>query len=120
MGFWVFMLCMEMLIPLSMLILGLLWRTHPPKKRNPLYGYRSRRSFSNPEAWDYAQQRAGRFFVLAGGLLLPPTLLVMLLLLGKESSVIGSFGALLCLLQCIPLLFSSLHVEKGLKEEFGL
>ncbi|MDO4732661.1 MAG: SdpI family protein [Bacillota bacterium] len=120
MGFWIFMLCMLLLSPLSMLVLGVLWGKRPPKERNPLYGYRSRRSFSSPEAWDYAQQRAGRFFLLTGGLLFPPTLLAMLLLLEQEIVVVGGFGALLCLLQCVPLFFIVFYVEKGLKEEFGL
>ena len=78
MGFWVFMLCMELLLPLSMLVLGLLWRAHPPKKRNPLYGYRSRRSFSSPEAWDYAQRFAGRLCFFLGLVTLGITVAAML------------------------------------------
>lgn len=120
MGFWIFMLCMVLLIPLSMILLGYFLQHRPPKKANAYFGYRSRRSLSSQEAWAYAQKRAGRFWYVAGWILLFPSIAAMFLLLEEEVSAIGCFGLLLCLLQCIPLLSVFFYVEKGLKDEFGL
>jgi uncharacterized membrane protein len=39
---------------LFMLVLALVIRKFPPKKINPIYGYRTRRSMMNQQTWDAA------------------------------------------------------------------
>jgi uncharacterized membrane protein len=43
---------------------GVIMAKYPPKKINPVYGYRSMASMRHKDAWDYAQRLASRKFVL--------------------------------------------------------
>lgn len=56
------------IIPALSLVMGLLLCFNPPRNINRWWGYRSRRSMSNQQVWDYAQKQAGmwqlRFFIL--------------------------------------------------------
>lgn len=51
MGFWIFMLMMNLLIPLSMIGFGWMFLKSPPKEINAVFGYRTRRSMLNPDTW---------------------------------------------------------------------
>ncbi len=60
-----------MFIPLLILSLvfitaGLIMAKYPPKKINPIYGYRTRRSMQSPETWKFAQRVSSRKMVLCG------------------------------------------------------
>ena len=44
MGFWCFMLAMDLIIPLSMIFLGKYFSKRAPKEINMLFGYRTTRS----------------------------------------------------------------------------
>ena len=62
-GMWVFMLCMALLLPLSMMAFGKLFLVRPPKEINCVFGYRTRRSMSSPEAWAFAHGFCGRLWL---------------------------------------------------------
>lgn len=47
MGFWFFMLAMNLIIPLSMIFLGKYFSKHAPGQINMLFGYRTARSMKN-------------------------------------------------------------------------
>lgn len=47
MGFWSFMLAMDLIIPLSMVFLGRYFARHAPGSINMLFGYRTARSMKN-------------------------------------------------------------------------
>jgi uncharacterized membrane protein len=48
------------------LLVGFFTVKFPAKKINPLYGYRTKRSMRNQEAWDYAQRISSRKIILVG------------------------------------------------------
>ena len=48
------LLVATLLLPCMMLAIGLLWRRHPPKDINSLYGYRTPRSTHSRAAWAFA------------------------------------------------------------------
>ena len=50
MGFWVFMLAMNLIIPLSMIFLGKYFSKHAPGQINMLFGYRTARSMKNQDS----------------------------------------------------------------------
>ena len=64
--FFSFMLCMALLIPATMLFFGYRWQKKPPHKINSAYGYRTRRSMSSKNAWDFAHKYCGRTWVKFG------------------------------------------------------
>ena len=41
MGFWIFMFLSNELIPILMLLFGWIFKKHPPKNINSVYGYRT-------------------------------------------------------------------------------
>ncbi len=62
----------QLVLSVVFIIAGLLMAKYPPRKINPLYGYRTRRSMQSVDAWKYAQRVSSRRMVVAGfgGLLL--------------------------------------------------
>lgn len=66
MGFWVFCLAMDLLIPAVMLLLGRRFLTKPPRTINSTYGYRTRRSMKSQAAWDFAHRTCGRLWSRLG------------------------------------------------------
>ncbi len=62
MGLWFFHLIILLLIPATMIGFGLLWKKHPPKDINAVYGYRTSRSCKSQETWDFAHQAIGRLW----------------------------------------------------------
>ena len=49
MGYWVFMLMSDLLVPLVMIGFGALFMFRPPRTINSLYGYRTRLSMKNED-----------------------------------------------------------------------
>lgn len=66
MGFWIFMVCMNLLIPLAMVGFGAVFLRWPPKEINGAYGYRTARSMASQEAWDFAHAYFGRLWKWTG------------------------------------------------------
>ena len=118
MGFWLFMLAMDLLIPLIMLGIGRYFMKTAPGKINHLFGYRTTMSMKNRETWEFAHAYCGRIWFVCGLALLPISALAMLPLLGKGEDLIGTVGSAITLLQLIPLIVSVVLTEKALKQNF--
>lgn len=118
MGFWCFMLIMSLLIPLVMIGFGRQFIVQPPANINEFYGYRTPMSKKNPQTWAFAHQFCGRLWVRRGIILLPLSIIALLPLRNQPFDIVGIAGAILCTLQCIPLLASVLSTEHALKKTF--
>ena len=118
MGFWIFMACCTLLIPVIMICTGAALRRGKFSTINPVSGYRTRRSMQNQQTWDYAQRECGRLWQRWGWGELIATVVLMLLFLGEKTESVGIFGGVLCLLQIVPLLVSIFVVEKKLQATF--
>ncbi len=60
----------QFIIAMVFLCLGVAMWKLPPKKINPLYGYRSKSSMRNQQTWDFAQRVSSRKFILLGLIML--------------------------------------------------
>jgi uncharacterized membrane protein len=60
---------MDLIIPVTMIIVGLVYKKHPPKKINRLHGYRTEQSMKSQEAWDYAHKHFFKLWFTIGILL---------------------------------------------------
>lgn len=118
MGFWIYMLVMDLLIPATMLGFGWLFLHKAPKSINMLYGYRTVRSTKNQDTWEFAHKYIGRLWFQWGRVLLLVTVIVMLLLLGRDQDTIGTAGGILCIVQLIPLMYTIVPTERALKQHF--
>ena len=70
-GYWLFMLAVSLLMPLTMIIFGRHFMHNPPKDINSSYGYRTSMSMKSRETWDFAHRYFGRLWVILGLILLP-------------------------------------------------
>jgi len=93
---------------------GWLTQKFPPKKINPIYGYRTRRSRKSKEAWVYAQKRSSEMMKLAGLAVILFSLPVCLIpQLGEVARVI-----LITLIMIVVLCIMIFKIENELKERF--
>ena len=116
--FWLFCLCMDLLIPATMLMFGWIFQRRPPKRINGIYGYRTARSMKNQATWDFAHRTCGRLWSRLGLVLLPLSALVMLPVLGADTGTVGLWCGAVVLVQTAVLLGSIFPVERALKKEF--
>ena len=66
MGFWIFMMVMELLIPLIMIIFGKYFSKKSPKEINYLFGYRTSMSMKNKDTWEFAHKYCGKLWLKIG------------------------------------------------------
>lgn len=118
MGFWIFMFCCTLLIPIIMTIAGNSMRLGKFKTINSIVGYRTRRSMKNQQTWDYAHRECGLLWRRWGSTMLVLTVIAMLLFMGEDTDHIGVVGSVITVLQMIPLFLSIAIVEKKLREKF--
>lgn len=117
MGFWIFMLLSDAIIPGIMIGFGWWFGAHPPKKINYFCGYRTKMAMKNQDTWDFAHRKSGEIWFRWGRWTLL-TLIPMLFALGKSPDVIGTVSLSVMLVQLVPLLGSIWPVEKALRETF--
>ena len=118
MGFWVFMLCMELLIPLTMMGVGRRFMRRPPGEINALFGYRTARSMKNEDTWAFAHACCGKIWWVCGLIGLPVSVLVMLSVLGRSIETISWTGIGLCAVQLIGMIVTIFSTERALNKHF--
>ncbi|MDO5410522.1 MAG: SdpI family protein [Lachnospiraceae bacterium] len=118
MGFWVFMMCFALLIPVSMICLGRYFTGKAPAKINYVFGYRTSRSMKNEDTWKFAHQYFGRLWHKGGLFLLVVTVLAMLPVYGKSIDFVGGYASVLCILQMVVMMFPIFLTESALKKNF--
>ena len=52
MGFWIFMLIMDLLLPFTMIGFGRYFMKKAPKEINSVFGYRTSMSMKNKDTWN--------------------------------------------------------------------
>ena len=118
MGFWVFMLVMDLLIPLTMIGFGRYFTKRVPKEINAVFGYRTSMSMKSKDTWVFAHNYCGRIWYFCGLIMLPVTVLFFLLVIGENKDYVGTVGGIICVVQLISLMGSILPTEIALKNHF--
>ena len=118
MGFWIFMLIMDLLLPLTMIGFGRYFIKKAPKEINAVFGYRTTMSMKNRETWEFAHKYCGKIWYVCGLIMLPITVLFLLLTIGKNEDYIGTVGEIIAMVQLIPLIGSIFPTEIALKKNF--
>ena len=101
----------SLLIGLSMFIMGLITLRFPAKEINYLYGYRTKRSMKNQQAWDLAQKVSTHEMIRSG------LIIIVFALSGviyNASTLIDSIAGTALMLVMILLLF--FRTESVLKQ----
>ena len=118
MGFWIFMVCVNLLMPLLMIGLGAVFLHWPPHEINGFYGYRTGRSMKSQEAWDFAQVYLGKGLLRTGIAMLVPAVLAMLPCMGESDGKVGLWGVIVIIAESPVMLLAILPVEGALKRRF--
>lgn len=116
--FWMFMMAMDVLIPITMILFGKRFMEKPPKDINWMYGYRTAMSMKNKDAWIFAHQYFGKLWHKWGRVLLPVSILPMLLVIGKDYDTIGSMGGIVCVIQILVMIAAIFPTEAALHRVF--
>ena len=96
MVFWIFMLIMELLMPLTMIGFGRYFSNGAPKEINSVFGYRTKKSMKNRETWEFTHKYFGKLWYIFGLVLLPISIILMLFVIGQSEGTIGNIGAGIC------------------------
>ena len=118
MGYWLFMLAVSLVIPLTMIIFGRHFMHSPPKEINGSYGYRTSMSMKSRETWDFAHRYFGRLWFILGRILLPLSAAAMLFLLGESVKAIGNSSLIIMAFQLLFLIIPIFPTERALKKNF--
>jgi len=118
MGFWIFMLIMNLLIPVMMIGFGKYFMKSAPESINIVFGYRTSMSMKNQDTWKFAHEYCGKLWYKWGMIMLILTIIVMLFLLGKSVDTIGYWGGAVCMIQLVPLIGAIFPTESALHRTF--
>ena len=119
MGFWIFMLVCDLLIPIAMIVFGTRFVKKPPSRINSVYGYRTARSMKSQAAWDFAHRYCGKLWRAMGWAMLPLSVLAMLPALGRDADFTGFLGGAVAAVQCVVMFVPTPVLTQGaLKRRF--
>ena len=117
-GFWIFMLIMNLLIPVIMVIVGSVFIKSPPGEINIIAGYRTSMSMKNKDTWKFAHNYCGNLWRVIGLIMLPPSVMAMFFVFGESVGIVGILGGVLCMMQCVFMIMPVVFTEKALKKNF--
>ena len=117
-GFWIFMLLMDLLTPLTMIGFGRLFLTKAPEKINATFGYRTTMSMKNKDTWEFAHKFCGRLWFWCGLALLPVAVIPLIFVFNSSIDTIGIVGGIVCMIELVPLVGSIFLTEAALKKTF--
>lgn len=118
MGFWIFMLIMDLLIPLSMIGFGRVFIKNGPNEINGVFGYRTSMSMKNKDTWVFAHHYCGKLWLIIGWIMLFASIIPMILLIGRDIDTVGRWGGILCAVQTFFMLITIIPTEVALKRNF--
>jgi uncharacterized membrane protein len=118
MEFWVYMLIVNLAIPVVMIVIGGKYAKKAPENINGSSGYKTALSRKNRDTWEFANRYFGKIWHIAGWSLLVPTFAVMLLVFGKGEDAVGRFGGIVCGVLLVAMLIPILPTEIALRKNF--
>ena len=118
MGFWIFMMILDLLIPFTMIGFGKLFIKNAPGEINGFFGYRTSMSMKNKDTWEFAHHYCGKLWFMAGWIMLIASMIAMLPVIGKDSDCTGAYGGVVCFVQIVFLIGSIFPTERALRKKF--
>lgn len=120
MNFWIFMLVMNLLIPLVMIIFGRVFEKKPPKigMSKFAFGYRTIMSMRNADTWEYAHRFFGKLWFRFGIAVGVISIIALLFVIGKDKDTIGFAGLIICYVQMAVMLIPVIPTEISLRKRF--
>lgn len=118
MAFWIFMLIMAVLCPLTMICFGSYFAKTAPKNINMIFGYRTVMSMKNKDTWKFAHNHCGKLWRIIGWITLAVSVIAMLFVLGKNIETTAIAGGIIVIVQVLILVASIIPTEIALNKNF--
>ena len=118
MAFWLFVLLMNLLVPVVMIGFGKSFLKEPPGEINSAYGYRTSWSSKNWDTWTFAHQYCGGLWYRWGRIMLMITIIALLFVFGQEDDLVGKVGTVIMIIQMIPCIGAIIPTEIALRKTF--
>lgn len=112
-------LSMNLIVPIVLLIAGLIAKNHIPTNMYGSVGYRTKRSRSSREAWEFANKEMARIMLKLGLIMLVLSIVVSLFFIKTSVVVATIVCTVVMILQCLSLVGMIFNIEKKLKDKFG-
>lgn len=118
MGFWLFELAMDLLIPAVMILFGRKFLRDPPREINASFGYRTDMSMKNAETWRFAHEYCGKLWLRVGLVMLVPSAVPLVCVLGRDKNTVGLVCVAVCGVQIVLMLLTIVPTERALRRRF--
>lgn len=118
MAFWIFMLIIILLVPMTMIGFGKMFSKRAPQNINPVFGYRTAMSMKNQDTWVFAHRFCGKLWFRLGFALLPLSVIPFFFVLFKETTTVAYMSFAIVMLQLIPMVGTIWITEAALKKTF--
>lgn len=117
---WEWWLCLglDLLLPITILVIGILIYKFPPKNINGFYGYRTSRSMKNIDTWMFANKHCGKVWFILGCSLIIPTIISHIPFYNSSSDTIFNMCIIVMIIQTMILCFSIIPTEVMLRKKF--
>lgn len=112
------MYLISLLLPLTMLVMGLIFVKRPPKEINDLYGYRTLRSMKSQEAWDFANRYMGKIWAWLGFAMTILSIVATIIANKLGEDFMLKYIIILTIVQLVVMIIPIFFVEKELKKNF--
>ncbi|MCM1989136.1 SdpI family protein [Oceanirhabdus seepicola] len=109
--FWI----MDLIIPITLFIIGLSWKNHSPKQINKVYGYRTSQSMKSQEAWDYAHKLISKIWLVLGTTLIIGIILSKLIVPIEQGRLSAVHAVISLVLLLIPIPIVEIKLRKKFK-----
>lgn len=119
---WIYMIIIDLLIPLSMLFIGIYFRKRAPQNIDGAFGYRTNRSRMNRQTWEFAHHYCGTVWSIAGAVMSVLTVIWSLFFISSDFMSAMAACNVTALLQCLIMILTIFPTERALKanfDEFG-
>ena len=112
------MLLTALICPLMMLIIGLIYKNHAPKKINRFSGYRTEMSMKNIGTWTFAHKYIARMWLIWGAILTVPSAVPMLFVMDKSEEIISIVALIVCFIGLSVMMATLIPTEIALRKNF--
>lgn len=107
-----------LIIPLTMIGFGLIFKKNPPKTRNMGYGYRTTWSMKSQETWDFAHEYMGKVWLYTGIPLVIIPIVPLIAFRNLDKDALGNIILIIFVIQLVGMILPILPTEIALKKRF--
>lgn len=115
---FIFCLVISLLLPGILIVLGLVWGKHAPKKVNYVMGYKTTLAQKNDITWNFAQKYWAKQCLYFGLPLPIPSVLILFLFRNSGDDTLGDVLIVIVGLQLLAFVLTIIPTEIALHSHF--